>query len=152
MILSAIASPIPGSVANCSVDAVLTFIAFSVLLIDRSGARLRLGRLTHPGLSDICATITSVITAVRALAMGRLCFTYASKCLGRLYATAARVCTLLEVQHFQKLRLFYDALSTDFSTAIVENVPKESRPHAPERRTPATQTILYSNLRGELRL
>jgi hypothetical protein len=68
-----------------------------------------------------------VIIAVRTLAMGRLCFTYASECLGRVYATAARVCTLLEVQHFQKLRLFYDALSTDFSTAGVENVPKESQ-------------------------
>lgn len=120
-------SPIPGSVANCSVDAMLMLIPFSVLLIDGSCATFRLGSLTHPGLIEICATITSVITAVRALAMRRICFTYASECSGRVYATAARVCTLLEVQHFQKLRLFYAALSTDFSTAAVENVPKESR-------------------------
>lgn len=120
------ASPIPGSVANCSVDAMLMLIPFSVFLIDGSCATFRLGSLTHPGLK-ICATMTSVITAVRALAMRRICFTYASECSGLVYAIAARVCTLLEVQHFQKLRLFYAALSTDFSTAAVENVPKESR-------------------------
>lgn len=82
-ILSAIASPIPGSVASSSFDAVLMLMAFPGLLIGDSCATFCLDSLTQPGLSEICATITTVITAVRALAMGRLCFTYASECLRR---------------------------------------------------------------------
>lgn len=52
---------------------------------------------------------------------------YANGCLQMLYAVAAGVCTLLEVQHFQKLHMFYAALSTDFSTVVVENVVKPFR-------------------------
>ena len=130
-ILSAIASPIPGSFASSSVDAVFILMALAVLPLGCSGAAFRLGSLTHPAPSEICTTSASVITIVRALAMGRFCFTYASECSKRLYGTAARVCTLLEVHHFQKLRLFYAALCTDFSTGGVEIVPKESRREQP---------------------
>jgi hypothetical protein len=47
------------------------------------------------------------------------------------------VCTLLEVQHFQKLRLFYAAMSTDFSTTGVENV-FQKRSHRAESEKQST--------------
>ena len=118
-IRSAIARPIPGSASNSSTEALLRLIrrtsiveALAVELCNRSSGV----RFTQPTVSK---AIVITMGRIRFASDG-FCFTCASWCLRRGCEVAAHVCTLLQVQSFQKLGMFYGELSTEFSTSCVE--------------------------------